>query len=86
MTCDNAGGGNRTHTILLGSSDFKSDASASSATPAQNDSLVFHAFAKFRTFPLATTVGAARASPECAQLRYSACSLESLSGRGHGCV
>src|SRR4051794_34654585 len=30
-----AGGGNRTHTTLLGSSDFKSDASASSATPAQ---------------------------------------------------
>ena len=29
-----AGGGNRTHTTLLESSDFKSDASASSATPA----------------------------------------------------
>ena len=33
-----AGGGNRTHTDLLGPSDFKSDASASSATPAHPDS------------------------------------------------
>lgn len=32
---ESAGGGNRTHTDLLGPSDFKSDASASSATPAQ---------------------------------------------------
>jgi hypothetical protein len=30
-----AGGGNRTRTTLLESSDFKSDASASSATPAR---------------------------------------------------
>ena len=29
-----AGGGNRTHTSLVRTSDFKSDASASSATPA----------------------------------------------------
>lgn len=39
---ESAGGGNRTHTGLVGPSDFKSDASANSATPAQSRSLVFH--------------------------------------------
>src|SRR5688572_30697549 len=37
-----AGGGNRTHTDLLGPSDFKSDASASSATPAGSILLRLH--------------------------------------------